>query len=146
MKATIKDFLTKEDIEQLPSGKWQRIVAYKDHPIISKILSQINEYTLENWGVEYDLHELSYFSTERRPEGHIWHVDTGSRNHMPWCRLGVTILLTEDFTGGEIYYREEGKISYFGTRKAGTLYMHTSDVEHMVKPHEGNRTVFLLFI
>ena len=93
----------------------------------------------------FDVKDQSYWIVEKRPKGHEWHYDTGSANHMAWCEVGCSLLLTDDFTGGETYYRVGGS-EVLCERGLYDLVAHTSDEEHMVAPHVGNRIVLLIFL
>jgi hypothetical protein len=89
--------------------------------------------------------EKSYCRLETRPKGHKWHKDTGSKNHMTWCKVGSSILLSDPstFRGGEVLFKNGFKI-----REYNTLICYPADYEHMVTPHSnltGGRFVFLAF-
>ncbi len=149
-RAIIKNIITEEEAKQLPPLR--QLVFLKDgeknNPVIQKIMKTIIDYARLIWRLEVKVHEKSFCRVDQKREGHVWHVDTGTHNHMLWCTVGATILLSEptDYEGGEIFYRHDGKVSYLGERSRYDLYMHTSDVEHKVNPHTGERKVFLMFI
>ena len=145
IKDQIENFITQEEADQLRA-------LWADRTLNSKA-----EYgNLKNRkGVERDIamrfaemvsvtpHDQAYVRLSHKPEGHKWHKDTGTKNHMPWCSYGGSILLSRDyeFVGGGFHYRE-GEIE----QPHLSLTYHTSDVEHMVQPHQGIRMVFLMFI
>lgn len=85
----------------------------------------------------------SYATVEQKPEGHGWHTDTGNSGHMQWCVLTASVLLTppSSFSGGEFFYRDESS-PYVNYRD---MMIYTSDVEHCVRPHTGERRVLLMF-
>ena len=84
----------------------------------------------------------SYVRVEMRREGHPWHCDKGNRGHMAWCDYSASILLTEDFTGGEFIF-ENGKDEY---RHYRDLLYYSRAERHMVRSHHGNRRVLLMFL
>jgi hypothetical protein len=136
MKTSIPDVLTSEEAETLTSriGKFGNT----DFTPIRKVLDSIKDA-----GIDFTLHHKSYWRVESRAAGHGWHVDTGNKNHMAWCTYGGSVLLTDpkDFTGGVLTYKDG-----VAPKEKLRLYIHSSDVEHMVTPHEGKRIVLLLFI
>ena len=87
----------------------------------------------------------SYAVIERKPDGHPWHVDTGDTDHMPWCRLSASVLLTrpEEFTGGAFQFDEPFDV-HVAHYCDGIIY--TSDQIHRVLPHTGSRRVLLIFL
>ena len=109
-------------------------------------------------GQEFILESPSYWRIETRPKGHEWHFD-GCKlvngefvdNHMAWCEIGTTMLLStpECFTGGRVFFEIGGepvevKDHYLNgvCYTAGKL---NNPLRHMVEPHEGTRTVLLMF-
>ena len=139
MKTVLKQLINSDEASELPE-KLQFLKKNKSK-VIEKILSAIKEIT------DFELCDESYSVIEKNPTGHRWHVDTGTNNKMPWCKLGASMLLTDDFTGGEFLYRDKnGKVEEILDRKIYDLHLHTSDEEHMVRPSVGNRTVLLIFI
>ena len=83
----------------------------------------------------------AYCVVERKPEGHDWHTDKGNRDHMEWCRYSASVGLSppSDYTGGCFYTRDEPHQHYLD------MLLYSSDVEHRVDPHEGDRRVLLMF-
>lgn len=137
------NFLTVDEISQLKrikSGSYT--ISTNPNQIVEKVISRLKQ------DIDFVIKEKSYWRIETMPQGHGWHQDTGSNNHMVWCQVGVSILLNEAFTGGETYYAEDAGITNVTKqeRKIGDLCAHSSDEWHMVTPHEGKRTVFLMFI
>jgi hypothetical protein len=137
------NFLTLDEIAQLLKIKQgtYKILSVKN-PVVDRIVDRL---LLD---LDFKINEHSYWRIEQKPLGHDWHVDTGSNNHMPWCQIGVSILLTSNFTGGETYYtQDQDKTNAIKQERAlGDLCAHTSDELHMVTAHEGKRIVFLMFI
>tara|TARA_A100001015_G_scaffold319967_1_gene444697 strand:+ start:405 stop:827 length:423 start_codon:yes stop_codon:yes gene_type:complete len=140
VRAVIKNIITEEDVICLPQDCSIRLSTVLDNPIIDKILKEIEKV------FPFEIHNESFCRIEKREEGHVWHQDTGSFNHMSWCKLGGSILLTTDFSGGDLKYRKNNEVESIGDRSRFDLYIHTSDEEHMVEPSIGNRKVFLIFI
>lgn len=139
MKLVIPNVIDNDDLSTLAKERLNRRQRDWENPVISKVVEALREHT------EIEIQEESYWVIESKPKGHEWHVDTGSNNHMPWCKFGCTTLLTnpDTFEGGILHYRdEEIEPEQF------TLYGHTSDVEHMVTPSQPvkKRIVLLLFI
>lgn len=136
-KEQVPNFITQkqaDELRSLPEGA---------HPIgkIQGVPLDVVSRFSEMLGVKP--HDQAYVRMSHREMGHKWHVDTGSRNHMPWCSYGGSIMLSKDyeFVGGGFHYRE-GEIE----QPHLSLTYHSSDVEHMVQPHQGLRLVFLMFI
>ena len=143
MRSKYKAFLNKEDISHLYNtltvGNKYYVLKEKNK-IVDKI---INKLKID---FSFTVKDESYFKIEQTgKDGHDWHVDTGSSNHMMWCELGGTILLKADCQGGKTYYKEDSKVIEV-ERDIGDLCAHRSDVEHKVDPTTGNRQVFLIFI
>ena len=113
-----------------------------NEPIISSIIDLIRE------DFSFSIKEESYFRIETKGEGHPWHVDTGTNNHMMWCQVGISIILKDGFTGGDTYYadddKETNKVKV--VREKHDICVHSSDQWHMVDPHQGTRTVLIMFI
>lgn len=140
MRTIIKNCITKEDVAFLPPGGTTKLSKVVGDPIVAKILKKIQKV------FQFEIHCESFCRIERQQEGHVWHQDTGSLGHMSWCVLGGSILLTTDFSGGNLKYRKNGIVETVENRQPLDLYLHTSDEEHMVEPSTGNRKVFLIFI
>jgi len=140
MRKSYSDILEQQDIDFLES-----IQDYSRHSLrdpnntIQKILSEISK------DFDFAIKDESYWLIESRPSGHEWHKDTGSENHMQWCEVGCSMLLSGDFEGGKTLYRE-GEDVVAVTRNTYELLVHTSDLEHKVEPSSGKRKVLLLFI
>jgi len=137
------DFLTTDEISLLLGTKPGSYKINKvQNPIAGKVIDRLREH------FNFEIKDESYWRIETMPQGHGWHRDTGDNNHMLWCQVGVSILLNGSFTGGETYYADDdGKTNVVKQeRSIGDLCAHTSDEWHMVTPHEGKRTVFLMFI
>jgi hypothetical protein len=86
--------------------------------------------------------EYAYCSVEKMPGGHPWHVDTGTRGHMPWCRYSASVGLSplEDFTGGGFWFRDMGPLFHYRG-----MIAFTTEFEHKVDSHKGDRYVLLMF-
>lgn len=136
-------------------GHSQRLISDFSHELIQKVAKRYQSMVDDH---EFVLQKPSYWRIERRPKGHPWHFDGCKSingefvdNHMAWCEYGTTVLLTppENFTGGKIYFEVDGepqevKDHYLN----GVIYTagkFNNPVRHMVEPHEGNRTVLLMF-
>lgn len=86
----------------------------------------------------------AYARVERKADGHSWHVDTGDGGHMPWCKYSGSVLLSppDTFTGGMFRFRNPAA-EY---KHYLSLLTYSSDQEHCVEPHEGERRVLLIFL
>lgn len=106
------------------------------HPVVARMVDYIRLVA------DVDLRGESYCRVEERKEGHPWHFDTGSKEHMPWCRWTASVLLTPPgkFTGGGFYFRDCGPIYHHLD-----LLLFSGD-EHMVKRNSGGRRVLLMFM
>ncbi len=137
MRFTIPNIISEEDLDLLNSNCINTSIRDWNNPVIERVLTKIKEET------DVKLCDKSYWRVERKSQGHGWHVDTGNSNHMAWCRIGCSVLLSNSFEGGVLKYRDEDI-----EQEMYTLYGHGSDVEHMVTSHspEGSRRVLLLFI
>ena len=100
----------------------------------------------------------SYWRLESRPRGHKWHYDGCKEvdgklvdNHMAWCKIGRTTLLThhDQFTGGELTFKQQDKNFQIKDHYLnGVMYSagkHDNPSMHKVEKHSGNRTVLLMF-
>ena len=141
MRTLIKNAINKDDHGILPQATDGFIPLLSEtNPTILKIVSVLKEH------FDFIIKPESYWRIEHNPGGHEWHVDTGTNNHMPWCQVGCSTLLTSNtqFTGGETFYNKEEPIK--SERDLYDIVAHSSDEWHMVTPHTGNRVVLLLFI
>ena len=141
MRTLIKNAINKEDHCILPQATDGFIPLLSEtNPTILKIVSVLKEH------FDFIIKPESYWRIEHNPGGHEWHVDTGTNNHMPWCQVGCSTLLTSNtqFTGGETFYYKQEPIK--SERDLYDIVAHSSDEWHMVTPHTGNRVVLLLFI
>lgn len=141
MRKVYKDILSKADIDYIEGLKENNSINIGSNPpvFLSKIISELSK------DFDFSIHKKSYWRIEKAPKGHPWHVDTGTNNHMSWCRVGCTILLDGEFKGGETLYRKDG-VEDIVERNRYELLAHTSDEEHMVNPSNGERKVLLIFI
>ena len=142
MRWICKGAINEEEEQTLLQVGARKILLKKaENPIILKILDIIGEH------FDFEISDNSYCRIEKRSQGHPWHCDTGSNNHMLWCKIGATMLISGDHTGGELSYKkEDGEVETIKNRQLYDLYFHTSDVEHKTEDSIGDRTVFLLFI
>jgi hypothetical protein len=109
-----------------------------NHPVIDKIRRKIDSLVAVDWGAP------SYTRLERRVNRpHKWHKDTGSSNHMLWCRYGASILLTDNPEAGHLEYRDGFKLE--APEHFCGLAIHSSDVEHRTV-HNGERITYLAFL
>lgn len=142
MRKVYENFLNKEDISFLLNDKKRKKLKEEKPEIINRIINHISK------DFDFEINNESYYLVETHKIGHKWHKDTGTDNHMSWCQVGLSALLTNSFTGGLMYYADDdsGKNKTLVKRKVGDLCVHDSSEWHMVEPHEGKRTVLLIFI
>jgi hypothetical protein len=142
MRVLIKNAINKEDHDALLNTKDTSFVhiSGETNPTILKIIGTLKEH------FDFTIKPESYWRIEHTPNGHDWHVDTGTNNHMMWCQVGCSILLTStrQFEGGETLYNQEEPITV--ERDLYDIAAHSSDEWHKVNSHSGKRVVLLLFI
>jgi len=141
MGVIIKNAINKEEHDELIRRDTSHVsLVGETNPTILKMLGILREH------FDFVIKPESYWRIEHNPGGHEWHVDTGTNNHMMWCQVGCSILLTstKQFEGGETFYNKEEP--YTVERDLYDIAAHTSAEWHMVTPHTGNRVVLLLFI
>ena len=151
MRKVIKNVITQKDADLLPPPRLQHIkLKGTENPTILKVLAAIFRET----GLRTkDLHDMSYTKVSHQPEGHSWHNDLGQGKpggpaHMDWCRFGASLLLTDGFTGGTFWYKDdwgEG-LQTPVVRNKFDLVIHDSNQIHSVSPSQGNRVALLFFI
>ena len=101
MKIHKEKFITKKQADALMSlDKRRRFWPLRgEHD--KTVLSVVNKIVE---AVEGELSEDSYFMLENSNKGTRWHVDTGTpAPHMKWCKFGASILLNDDFEGGDFW-------------------------------------------
>lgn len=104
-------------------------------PLIEPLVHRVSSI------VDISLAHPAYAKVEHKHDGHPWHTDTGNQQHMSWCRWTATVLLTDTFEGGELFFRNlKGPVDNYLN-----LLIYSSDEEHRVNPHEGDRHVLLMF-
>mgnify|MGYP003659859060 CR=1 FL=1 len=136
-RSYIKDIITPAEAEQLSSISGRQPLDIE--PIERVVATMVDLYPAAGVTAQ------SYAVIEGKPDGHPWHVDTGDTNHMLWCALSASVLLTrpEDFTGGTFEF-DEPFDQVASRHRYATIY--TSDQVHRVLPHTGNRRVLLIFL
>ena len=171
MRKIYRDFVTTEEAEKIlkdisQNGKYYLKKRLNKLDYITKIIDTVKK------DFDFEISEYSYFKREVRNshKPHPWHKDTGSKNHMPWCQVGISLLLKEPGFGGETYYAKDNDLfekKYNGidfynienksirdaiTNKVKSdrglydLVAHTSDEWHEVTGTDGTRCALLMFI
>ena len=146
MRKIYRNFTNEKEVLDSSILKSSKSSHYKientDNDFVKKVISKLSE------DFNFKVKDESYWLIEHRPRGHRWHKDTGSKDHMLWCEVGVSLLLKEADKGGKTYYTENGDTNnpIEVDRGLYDLVAHTSDEWHMVEKHEGERIVFLMFI
>ena len=81
--------------------------------------------------------------------GHEPHYDTGSNNHMLWCRYSASTLLTNEFEGGEFIFLDKNNNvteTFSKNRHFQKTLIFDVGNKHKVNPHyNGDRKVNLYF-
>ena len=137
MRRLYKQVINDQDASSLIDLGYRRISILENSsiPVIKKIIDIISE------DFDFVVKKESYCLLEKTStNGHDWHVDTGSQNHMAWCQVGASILIEPDVDNDITYYRDGEFV-----RSKYDMVAHTSDLEHMVKG-SSNRIVYLIFI
>ena len=125
------------------------------HELIQKVAKRYQSIVNDQ---EFILQSPSYWRVETRPKGHKWHFD-GCKlvsgefkdNHMAWCQVGTTVLLSDpdEFTGGRLFFEIDGEPTevkdHYLNGVCYTAGKFNNPVRHMVEPHKGKRTVLLMF-
>ena len=67
------------------------------------------EYKINDGKLSGPLSDESYFSIEKGTPDiylHKWHCDTGTGDHMNWCKFGISLLISDPntFKGAELEY------------------------------------------
>ena len=153
MRKLIKNVITQEEgdllSKQVPLNYRALLKDGVPNPIIHKVLTVL---LIEAGLTSEDLHAKSYVNVERRSRGHRWHKDIGQaapdgHAHMDWCRIGASMVLTDGFTGGAFWYKDDWTAAQIlVARDKFDLVIHDSNQIHSVSPSQGNRVALLFFI
>tara|TARA_Y100000593_G_scaffold23741_1_gene47068 strand:- start:1840 stop:2289 length:450 start_codon:yes stop_codon:yes gene_type:complete len=109
------------------------------HPVIYRVVEWIRREV-----PNISLESPSYCRVESHQDGHDWHKDTGDTNHMAWCVVSGSVLLSEPekFTGGWFEFQNPAE----RYKHYLDLVTYSSDQIHRVTPHVGERLALLLFL
>lgn len=154
MRKLIKNVITQEECDLLSKQVPLNYRAFLKDGVPNPIIHKVFTVLLREAGLtSEDLHAKSYVNVERRLRGHRWHKDTGQtapgdHAHMDWCRVGASLLLTDNFTGGNFWYKDdwEARSQELVVRDKFDLVIHDSNQIHSVSPSRGNRVALLFFI
>ena len=121
--------------------------------VVQSLTQRVGRLMWDDWRLEEPLSwvreffpvvigENAYAVVERKPPGHPWHRDTGSSDHMLWCRYSASVGLSppDAYTGGGFHFRDMGPLHHYRG-----MIAYTSDYEHKVDSHKGERYVLLMF-
>tara|TARA_R100000808_G_scaffold12567_1_gene31273 strand:- start:5509 stop:6000 length:492 start_codon:yes stop_codon:yes gene_type:complete len=130
LRKLVKNIFTGEEAASLAVGRHAL-----SHPLIERVIDLMKGAAII---------PSAYARVEDNTAGHNWHYDTGDMNHMPWCQYSASVLLTppDQFEGGLFQFRhpfEEYK-HYLDA------LIYSSNEEHRVTPHRGERKVLLIFL
>ena len=107
----------------------------------------IQRYIEEKEGVKLELKKSNL--NECKKDGHPPHYDTGTGNHMPWCKYSASTLKTQDFDGGDFHFLDSNNniVQTITTNDHyGKTLIFSVDHKHTIDSHRnGNRVVDLLF-
>lgn len=125
----VSNILTVDEAASLTVGKLPL-----DHPLVERVISHMTDAAIV---------PQAYATVEDNLAGHPWHFDTGDTGHMPWCRWSASVLLSpfNSYTGGEFHFRDGPAWHYYLD-----ALIYSSDWEHRVMPHRGERKVLLVFL
>ncbi len=108
---------------------------------------EIQKYIEEKENVKLNLKKVNL--KECKKEGHAPHYDTGTSNHMIWCRYSASTLLTKDYKGGEFIFLDDNnnvQQRFNQEYHYGRTLIYDVKHKHMVTPHfDGDRVVDLYF-
>ena len=147
------------NLDELQDLKDMGKLKHKSHDFSHKIIEKVaKRYQSAVDDQELILSAPSYWRIETRPKGHDWHYDgckeengTLVDNHMAWCKLGTSILLSDpdSFTGGELKFLiDDQEVIVHNHYLSGVMYSagkNDKPLKHKVEPHKGKRTVLLMF-
>ena len=146
MRKIYRNFINQEDVDNenlLGIGQGMfHVLKSPENCLAYKVIDAIKE------DFDFTVKKESYWRVESRHDGHQWHRDTGSSDHMMWCDVGISIILKNSANGGDTYYGDdiEGTNAVKADRNQFDLIAHTSDEWHMVTKNDGKRGGFLMFI
>jgi len=95
----------------------------------------------------------SYFRVENLKRAHPFHYDGCTLefepNHMAWCRYSAVSVLTKDFTGGALRFKNPDLELNKEIYKSTIIYSSNIDNDpqlHSRDAHDGNRYALLMFL
>jgi len=145
-----KNIINIDDANKFLELPFEKSFKLKDtyNKVIDRILKTIKPNSLNKF--KHDSNK-SYFRIEQKPEGHIWHYDTGSSNQMLWCGYSASILLSNPNlikSGGEVCF--VNKIIKPKEHYLTCVNYRSNQKEdlnkHSVTSHTGTRIVLLIFL
>lgn len=114
---------------------------YANNPDIRWILDRVGQeiINLNNLYYNYDLYGFDsiQYTTYKPKDYYDWHMDTmigSGANGDPPRKLSATVLLNDDFKGGQFEFFTGQKTSNNPEMKAGTLIVFPSMLIHRVAP------------
>ena len=137
MRALIENAITKDDAKVLLSTQLDK--QDFNNPIIRKVLNKIETVIGER-----DYSSPSYLKIEASENGHDWHKDTGSNNHMKWCNYGCSLLIKKSEEG--IFKYKSPSQEYSQKEHYLNIILHSSDEWHKREKATKGRTVLLMFL
>ena len=133
MRELVKYALTESEAETIRTVTMMQF----DHPLVERMVDIMKLYA-----PDAAITPKSYVRVESKADGHDWHCDTGNMGHMKWCAYSGSVLLTNDFVGGDFEFDDGTKHRHYLD-----LLMFSSDERHRVLPHGGgDRMALLLFL
>jgi len=130
MREIVKNALTEAEAETIRTVTMMQF----DHPLVERMVNVI-----KNVAPDAAITPKSYARVEYKADGHDWHTDQGDRGHMKWCAYSGSVLLTNDFVGGNLEFADGTKHRHYLD-----LLIFSSDERHRVLPHGGGKRMALL--
>jgi hypothetical protein len=134
MRCFIENVITKDNAIKLMPGKQDF-----NNPIIIRVLNKIEDIIGKR-----NCTDPSYTVVEQGENGHNWHTDIGTGEHMEWCNYGASILLKKS-RDGLFRYKNPNK-EYTQNEHYLNAIVHSNDQWHMVEKSTKGRTVLLMFL
>tara|TARA_R100001132_G_C3236882_1_gene69191 strand:- start:2 stop:559 length:558 start_codon:yes stop_codon:yes gene_type:complete len=112
------------------------------YAVLQKVAQTANRY------FKYDINGIEKAQVMKYTapsNGYGWHIDIGAEGIAANRKIGVSILLNEDYKGGEIAFRTAEKIKKVKP-KAGEVVAFSSFIPHSIRPvTEGERYVVVVW-
>ena len=140
MRALIKDIITKKQASYFLKNTFNKYNF--DDSCLLKVINKCSSL----FDKKINLSKPSYWYVDSGKNGHNWHKDTGSNNHMLWCNYGISIGLSspDKVEGGIFEYKNPSAVITPNEHFLSAI-IHDNNQEHKVSKSK-NRSVLLLFL